>query len=565
MRRRSKLRHTWERRPRDRSTSRLERLCYTRHQNDLKRVADPDFPFYFDDQAADRAVEFIERFCRHSKGRWAGQNFELLRWQQFVVRCVFGWKHKSDGRRRFKVAFVQVARKQGKSTLAAGIALLLLVADKEPGAEVYSAATKRDQSKIVFDEAARMVRKSPELLKFCEVIGGKPHSRTNNISVERLGAKFEPLSADSDTQDGLNIHGGILDEIHQWKDPMLYEVLETGTGARDQPLLFGITTPGAGQLGVCWETRQHAENVLDQVVTDDAFFCFVAEPEKEADYDDEKTWEQGNPSIDVTVRREDLREKADRAAELVSRQNSFRRLHCGQWTEQIDRWINLDIWRECAGTFDPEILAGRPCYGGLDLASTTDLNALVFCFPPIDERPYFYYLCQTFVPSEAIKRLRRNLKQPFDLWKADGYIETTDGDATDYEVIRKRINEAAEIYDVREIAFDPWNAADLVNRLQEHDGHVMVKISQQTAGMSDPSKRFERLLLERKIRHGENPVFTYCAKNVAIWKDANENIKPSRKSSGGKIDVIVAAIMATGRAALHDSAKSIWEITEAVS
>lgn len=565
MRHRAKLKYPWERRPRDRATSRLERLCYARHRRDLERVADPRYPFYFDDLAADRAVRFIERFCRHSKGRWAGQPFELLRWQIFIVRSLFGWKHKSDGRRRFKVAFIQVARKQGKSTLAAAIALLLTVADHEAGAEVYSASTKRDQSKIVFDEAARMVRKSPELSKYCEVIGGKPHSRTNNISVERLGAKFEPLSADSQTQDGLNIHGAILDEIHQWKNPDLFDVIETGTGARVQPLLLGITTPGAGQLGVCWEQRQHAENVLDEVVTDDAFFTFIAEPEKEADFLDEKTWEQGNPSIDVTVRRDDLREKADRAAELISKQNSFRRLHCGQWTEQVDRWINLDVWRQCGGAFDPEILAGRPCYAGLDLASTQDLNALVFCFPPIDERPYFYYLLQTFLPSEGLKRLRRNLKQPFDIWKADGWIETTDGDVTDYEVIRKRINEAAELYDLREIAFDPWNAADLVNRLGEIDGHVMIKISQQTAGMSDPSKRFERLLLERNIRHGDNPVLTYAAKNVSVWHDANENIKPSRKSSGGKIDPIVAAIMATGRAALHDSAKSIWETQEALS
>lgn len=562
---RDKLKHQWERRPRDRSTGKLERLVYARHRRDIERSNDPDFPFYFDDDAGDRAVQFIERFCRHSKGRWAGEPFVLLRWQEFNVRSIFGWKHKSDGRRRFKVAFIQVARKQGKSTLAAAIALLLLVADREAGGEVYSAATKRDQSKIVFDEAARMVRKSPELLRHCEVIGGKPHSRSNNISVERLGGKFEPLSAESDTQDGLNIHGAIMDEIHQWKDPALYEVLETGTGAREQPLLLGITTPGAGQLGVCWETREHSENVLEQIVNDQAFFCYLAEPEMGMAFDDEKTWEQGNPSIDITVRREDLREKSDRAAEMVSRQNSFRRLHCGQWTEQTDRWIDLDIWRQCGGAFDPEILRGRPCYAGLDLASTQDLNALVFCFPPIDDRPFFYYLAQTFLPEMAIGRLRRNLKEPFDEWKKAGWIETTDGDCTDYEVIRNRINEAAEIYDLREIAFDPWNAADLVNRLGEIDGHQMVKISQATAGMSDPSKRFERLLLQRAIRHGDNPVLTYCAKNVSIWKDANENIKPSRKSSGGKIDLIVAGIMATGRAALHDSARSIWETSEAVS
>jgi len=561
--RRRKLAHEWERPPSHRSIGRLEALAYKRHARDIRNGHKRGL--YFDDDAADRAVEFIERFCTHSKGRWSGQPFKLDRWEEFVVRSLFGWKRVRTHVRRFVLAYIQVARKNGKTTLAAGIALLLTIADREPGAEVYSAATTKDQAKLCFDESARMVRKSPRLRRYCDIIGGKPHSRTNNISVEALGSKFEPLSSDSETKDGLNIHGGVLDELHKWADPALYEVIETGTGARTQPLLFSITTPGSGEDGICWEQRTHVENILEQVVEDDGYFAFVAEPDKELPFDDPKTWEQGNPSIDVIVQRDDLQRKADRARELVARQNAFRRLHCGQWTEQVDRWIDLDIWRECGGTFDPSILAGRPAYGGLDLASVRDFASFVLAFPPIDERPWTYFLAWTFFPDGRREYLKRNLKQPIEKWIEDGWIETTDGDAQDYEVIRNRINEAGKLYDIREIAFDPWNAADLVNRLIEIDGFDMVKISQGTGGMSAPAKGFERLLLQRTLRHGDNPVFTYCAKNVAIWTDANDNIKPSRRSSGGKIDTIVAAIMASGRADLHDSGSSIWESDEALA
>ena len=561
--RRYKLAHDWERPPKHRAIGKLETLAYKRHARDIRTGHKRGI--YFDDAAGDRAVKFVERFCRHSKGRWSGKPFRLELWEEFVVRSCFGWKRIGTGLRRFLLAYIQVARKNGKTTLASAIALLLTVADREMGGEIYSAATTKDQAKLCFDEAARMVRKSPPLAKHCDVIGGKPHSRTNNISVEALGSKFEPLSADSETKDGLNIHGGILDELHKWRDPELYEVIETGTGARTQPFLFSITTPGSGEDGICWEQRAHVERILDQVVEDDAYFAFVAEPPKDAKFDNPKTWEMGNPSIDAIVQRDDLQRKSDRAKELVARQNAFRRLHCGQWTEQVDRWIDLDIWKECGGTFDPSILAGRPAYGGLDLASTKDLSSFVLAFPPIDERPWTYFLAWTWFPSERFDHLSRTLKQPIRKWIDDGWIETTDGDATDYEVIRNRIKEAGDLYDIQEIAFDPWNAADLVNRLIEIDGLEMIKNGQGTGGMSAPSKGFERLLLQRRIRHGDNPVFTFCAKNVAIWTDANENIKPSRRSSGGKIDTIIAAIMASGRAELHDTGASIWETDEALA
>lgn len=567
MRRRTKLAHEWERKPSHRSLSRLEALAYERHARDLAHGAERGL--YFDDRAAERAVAFIEGYCRHSKGEWAGRPFVLERWQSFVVRSLFGWK-RADGTRRFRLSYVQLARKNGKTTLAAAVGLYLFVADQEPGAEVYSVATKRDQAKICFDEAARMVRKSPELLEVCEVFGGRAHSRTNNISCDELGSKFEPLAADDDTLDGLNVHGATLDEIHKWKRTELLDVIQYGTGARRQPLLFGITTPGAGRDGVCWEQRDYAEKILDGIVADDAFFAFVCEPDPGADYRDPATWEQANPNIDVTISRTDLVEKCERAQEMVVAQNGFRRYSCGQWVEQVDRWLDMDSFRACGGTFDPAILAGRPCYGGLDLSSTKDLTAFALWFPPRDVdiaggRPWHYLLSWAWIPADRLLQLKRTTRVPLEVWRDGGYLETTPGDSIDYDHIRARINEAARRYSIQEIAFDPWNAASIVTQLQEHDGFTLVKCGQGTGAMNTPSKEFERLISARLMRHGDHPVLTWCASNVAVWADANGNIKPSKKSSGGKIDLVVAHVMALSRAMLHDAAGSIWETGEALA
>jgi phage terminase large subunit-like protein len=557
----------WERPPTRRAIARLEALAYERHARDLETGHKRDL--WFDAAAADRAVYFIESFCRHSQGELAGQLFELTDWEEFQVRVLFGWK-RADGSRRFRFAYIQVARKNGKTTLAAAIALYLTIADQEPGAEVYSAATKRDQSKKCFDEAARMVRQSPELREVCEVFGGRPHSRVNNISVDELAAKFEPLASDADTLDGLNVHGAILDEIHKWKRAELLDVIQYGTGARRQPLLFGITTPGTGTEGVCREQRDYSEKVLTGIVEDDAYFAFVCEPDPEADFTDQKTWEQGNPNIDYTVNREDLDEECARALEIVSRQNDFRRYRCGQWTEQAERWLDMHVWRQRnGGTFDPEILRGRPCYGGLDLASTTDLAAFGLWFPPreIDireDRPWHYLLTFPFIPADRLARLKRTDRVPFEAWRDEGYLEATPGDAIDYEYIRQTILEAAGLYQILEIGYDPWNALNLVQQLQDTDGLTMVLIQQGTRSLNAPCKELERMLSRGLVRHGEHPVLTWCASNAATWTDANGCIKPSKKSSGGKIDALQAQIMALARAMLHDTAGSIWESGEAI-
>lgn len=554
---RRKTVHTWEVAPRDRTISAFERKAYQRHRRDLATAHKRDL--YFDDDAADRAVTFIETFCAHSKGIWAGKLIELSRFQNFVVRSLFGWRHISTGLRRFLYCYLQVARKQGKTTLAAAIAVLMTLADREAGAECYSAATTKDQARICFDAAAAMVRRSQSLSKYLDVFGGYPQSRTNNISCEILGSKFEPLAADEQNLDGLNIHLLIGDELHRWKKREYLDVLETASGSRTQPLRFYITTPGTSCEGVCWEQRDYATKILDGVVDDDQYLVFMAEPPADADYTKLKTWEMANPNLGITVWRKDLETECQRAQDDITKQNGFRRYKCGQWVTQAERWLDLAKWDKCGGTFDLELLAGRPCFGGLDLASTEDLASFCLLFPPITDFPWWYTLWWAWCPEDQIPKLPREQQRPYQQWADAGHLTLTSGDVIDYDYIRNVINDAAETYRIEEIGYDPWNSTQLVTKLTEEDGLEMIRVTQGIGGMNAPSKEFHRLMTKGQLRHGDNPVARWCASNIATWKDANENIKPSKKNSGGRIDLVVAAIIALARGMLEEAGVPLYE------
>jgi phage terminase large subunit-like protein len=553
---------TWELPPTNRSISELERLAYERHAQDRENAT--ELELWFDEEAADRAVEFCERYIRHSKGRWAGRPFVLLPWEVFIVRSLFGWKRLDENgnetdARRFRFAFVQVAKKNGKSLLASAIALLLTILDNEPGAEVYSAATTQDQARIVFDEAARSIRRSPTLQRFVKVFGGRPQSRTNNISVERLAAKFEPLAADADTADGINPHGLIIDELHRWKRREFFDILLEGFGARENPLAFAITTAGAGQEGVWWEQRDYSSKVLERIVEDLEFFAFIAEPAKDADWTEEETWEQGNPSIDEVVDRKNLRKECQRAIALPSRENSFRRFKVGQLTEQIDRWIPLELWDSNGGKISEELLEGQPCFAGMDLSSTTDISTVCYWFPTLLEDGAHRLLWRAWLPEERIRTGTREDQVAYQQFVDAGVLQTTPGNVIDYAFIEAQVVADAERFEIQEFAFDPWNASSIVSRLQEVHGFTMVKVSQGVAGLSASSKEFEILLGKRKVCHGENPLARWCLSNLAIYTDAQGNIKPSKKSSGGRIDLMTAAITALARAMLTFDHASVYE------
>ncbi len=527
--------------------------CVERHVTDLDAVAQGESELHFDEEAAQHAIDFFQ-FLKHSKGEWAGRTIELEPWQQFILWALFGWM-RADGTRRFRTAYLEIARKNGKSTLAAGIGLLLLVADGEPGAEIYAAATKRDQAKIVWSEAMRMVQGSPSLRKVVSV-----YRSSNNLNVPGSASKFEPLGRDSNSLDGLNIHGSIVDELHAHRTRDVWDLLDTATGSRRQPLIFAITTAGFNRQSICFEQHDYTQKVLDRIIEDDSHFGVIFTLDESDDWEDETLWGKANPNLGVSVKLDDLRRKAEKAKEMPSALNAFLRLHLNQWTQSETKWMDADKWRACGDAVDADGLRGRICYGGLDLASTTDVAALVLVFPPQHPDDKMRALCRFWVPEAAMHVRSKRDRVPYDAWVRQGYMQVTPGDVIDYDFIVAEIEELADRYDLREIAFDRWGATQISTTLTEA-GHTMVQFGQGFASMSGPMKELERLVASRKLAHGNQPVLTWMADNLVAREDPAGNIKPDKERSIEKIDGMVALIMALDRAIRNegDSGESVYE------
>ena len=519
------------------------RLFCERHEKDLKSGTKRGL--YFDEDEAERVLRFFD-FLRHSKGEWGGQAFILSPWEQAYLWVLFGWR-KKDGSRRFRISYLEVARKNGKSTLAAGVALYLLDGDKEPGAEVYSAATKRDQAKIVHGEACRMVRASTMLKQFITV-------RTDNMFVLDTNSKFEPLSSDYNSLDGLNIHGAIVDEVHAHKTRDLWDILETATGARRQPLMFAITTAGVSRQGICRELHDYLEKVLDGSLEDDSFCGIIFTLDEEDDYTDERVWVKANPNLGVSVKLDDLRDKIRKAREAPAALNAFLRLHMNIWTQAETRWIDPDAWAACGEQTPLEDLRKEPCYAGLDLSSTTDISAFVLKFPRTGDALGWFW-----IPEDEMEKRERRDRVPFSAWVRHEYVEATPGNVIDYEYIRQRIKQvAAEFRGLREIGYDPWNATQLAIQLEE-DGFNVVPVRQGFQTLSPAAKELEREIMSGELKHGGNPVLRWMAANVVLAIDPAENIKPDKAKSAERIDGIVALCMAISRQIQGEDDTSIYE------
>lgn len=519
------------------------RLFCERHEKDLKRGTKRGL--YFDEDEAERVLRFFD-FLRHSKGEWGGQPFVLSPWQQAYLWVLFGWR-KKDGARRFRISYLEIGRKNGKSTMAAGVALYLLDGDKEPGAEVYSAATKRDQAKIVHGEACRMVRASTMLKQFITV-------RTDNMFVLDTNSKFEPLSSDYNSLDGLNIHGAIVDEVHAHKTRDLWDILETATGARRQPLMFAITTAGVSRQGICRELHDYLEKVLEGSLEDDSFCGIIFTLDDEDDYTDERVWVKANPNLGVSVKLDDLRDKIRKAREAPAALNAFLRLHMNVWTQAETRWIDPDAWAACGEQTPLEDLRKEPCYAGLDLSSTTDISAFVLKFPRTGDALGWFW-----IPEDEMEKRERRDRVPFSAWVRHEYVEATPGNVIDYEYIRQRIKQvAAEFKGLREIGYDPWNATQLAIQLEE-DGFNVVPVRQGFQTLSPAAKELEREIMSGELKHGGNPVLRWMAANVVLAIDPAENIKPDKAKSAERIDGIVALCMAISRQIQGEDDTSIYE------
>ncbi|WP_251389781.1 terminase large subunit [Mediterraneibacter agrestimuris] len=495
---------------------------------------------HYEKAKADRAVRFIENL-RHTKGKWAGKRFWLLPWQEQIIRDIFGVV-KEDGNRQFLTAFVEIGKKNGKSELAAAVALYLLYADNEPSAEVYGAAADRQQASIVFDVANQMVRMTPALMKRSKIMGA-----TKRIVNYSNAGFYQVLSAEVGTKHGLNVSGLVLDEVHAQPNRRLYDVLTKGSGdAREQPLFFLITTAGTEKESICYELHTKAVDILAGRKVDPTFYPVVFGLTDEDDWHNEKNWYKANPSLGQTIQIERVRDAYREALQNPAEENVFKQLRLNMWVSSLTRFIPEQIYDLGNIPIDMESLKGRDCYGGLDLSSTGDITAFVLMFPPRNEEEKYILLPFFWIPEETIPLRVRRGSVPYDVWQKQGYLLATEGNVIHYGFIEKFIEKLGETYHILEIAFDRWGAVQMVQNL-EGMGFTVVPFGQGFKDMSPPTKEFYKLLMEGKIIHGGNPVLRWMAGNVVVETDPAENIKPTKAKSPEKIDGIVASIMALDR------------------
>ena len=506
--------------------------------------------YNFDLAAGLRVIQFVEEYCKHHAGEWAGTPMLLENWQKVILLETFGWK-RADGFRVYRTLWLELGRKNGKSCLASAVALYLLLADHEQGSEVYSSATKRDQAKIVFDFAKNMVAQSNELAKHCRVQRG-------NISVLRSSSKFEPLSAEGSTLDGLNPHGIIIDELHSHKTREVYDKLVTACASRRQPLTVCITTAGLydpAQIG--WQLHEHATSILAGRVEDDTWFCWISAADEGDDPYTVETWEKANPNLGTSVYPSFLEQRSAEAISQPSSLNAFTRLHLNQWTKQVERWLDMEHWDACNHEVNLDELEGRECYIGLDLSSKLDLTALALIFPPTDD-DLWRLSVNCYIPRESMMERERIDRIPYSMWERDGWITPTEGDVIDYRWIEKDIFELSERFNVQEVAYDPWSAQQMALRIRDDMGLSVVPIRQGFMSLSEPTKEFERLVVSGKLAHGGNSCLTWQANNVTCRHDPAGNIKPDKSGKTHKIDGIAASIISLARASLWDGG-SVYE------
>lgn len=526
----------------------LVRRACKRHLRDLKRSEQEDYPYYFDDDAANKVINFCQ-FMFHVKGDMRGQPFEPMQWQKFILGSIFGWKQKKDRLRRFRYAYVEVPRKNGKSFLASVIALYMLIADGEGGAEVYAAATKKEQAKIVWETSRDIVKGSPALSKHVS-------EKYFSLIFSRMDAKYLPLASDSKTLDGLNPSCSILDEIHEWKDRTLWDVLEDAYGARSQPLQFAITTAGYNKNGICYEQRTHAVNMLEggDDYVDDTLFAYIATVDDPEKWDDPKEWAKANPCLGVAKSIAYMEDQVNKAKLMPAKENTVKNKQLNIWTDGQTKWLNMAKWDKCAGEIDREALRGRKCFLGLDLSSKIDITAAVLVFPPNDVYSEYTIVPFFWIPEENMRERSRRDRVPYEAWHKAGLIEATEGDIIDLDHIYNRLKEIAEDFEIQEIGFDPWKAIEIATKLAA-DGFDMVQMRQGHATLGAPTSELEVKVINGNVRHGGHPVLRWMATNTIVLKDSNDNIRPDKSKSAEKIDGIVALIMGLGRSMVSTKAE----------
>lgn len=560
-------------------------LAVKRHLDDIEKSKNNDYPFYFDEDEAKRPITFIQSLV-HTKGEWANHNIILESWEQFIIASIFGWRRKENKLRRYKKAYVQVSRKNGKTTFASGIGNYCFFCDSpaEAGVEIYYIATKKDQAKIAWSESERQIRKAKALNK--EAI---TYKQTSTITKKKdTASKSKPLGQDSNTEDGLNPHLVIVDEYHAHPDNELLNVLESGMGARRQPLTFIITTAGFDKTSVCFSEYEYAKQILQGSLNNDEYFCIIYEPDnikdiwifmseyKEKLNNNQNTQEQeelinniifqANPNINISVKDSYLKSRLFEGLDKPVQRTDILTKNLNVWTQASEVWISSDRWLKSYLHQNINIneLKGKRACIGLDLATTRDIAAYVLCFDTVDNDPYIL-LPRFFMPKENIRQRSKEDRVPYELWASQGLITLTNGDIIDFDIIESSILQDAKDFEIIEIAYDPWKAIEIITHL-ESEGFKMQQVRQSFAvgGLSEGTSLFEKTIDERKLLHGNNPVLNWMISCCEVKTDGRDNylpVKPDRRRSYKRIDGVVASIMALHRVIKNhfEDTKSIYE------
>ena len=516
---------------------------WVRNGADRKAVS---LGYYFDIEAAEHARGFFANFLVLTSGKFAGKPFVLQEWQwRDIIGPLFGWK-RPDGLRRIRRVFVFVAKKNGKSELAAGIAHYLLTSDGEQSGEVYSAAGTKEQAGIVFDAMAHMARLSPDLSSEITVKRG-----ARIMEHPGSGSRFKALPHDADTVEGLKANAVIIDELHAHKNGLFLESLRHSGASREQPVEVIITTAGAMMDSVCGRTYDYAKKVASGVIENLSYLPVIYEAPKTEDpnaWKRPETWRAANPSMGITMREDDFAEECKMAQDDPSLESSFRRYRLNEWTQGEDAWLTASAWAKCHDPErSPEELRGRRCVAALDLSTVSDFTALALVFDRPNKPGAYDALLKFWIPEDTAVQRESKDKVPIMAWAKAGYIRLTPGNRVDYDIVEADIKKLRDDYGISELAFDPYNATALTNHLADA-GMALVEFRQGYISISPAMKAMKRLILGQEFEHFDNPVLKWMAANTIVLTDPAGNIKADKSDPANRIDGIVASIMAVGRA-----------------